>query len=309
VAVLAHELARREVVGLGALDQLGPDRARVQMERLGRLGDLLSIAVHRVEDRVAETPEADLPVRVYTPREARGPMPATVYLHGGGFVIGSIATHDRVCRLLADRADTIVVSVDYRLAPEHPFPAAAEDACEAFEWVHANAGELGIDPRRIAIAGDSAGGNLAAVVAQAMRDRGGPEPIFQLLIYPAVDMTRSFESQRTLSARYFLTETMIDWFLANYLTDVAQQRDPRCSPIVTRELSALPAAHVVTAGFDPLRDEGEAYADALRAAGVPATSRCYDSLIHGFVGMGGLVDAAAHAIDDLAVVLRGALWP
>ncbi len=294
--------------GRPTLDQLGADRARAEMEKLSELGDIPRAHVHAIEDRIATTAEADLPIRIYTPRKSAAALPAVVYLHGGGFVIGSITTHDRLCRLLSVRGDAIVVSVDYRLAPEHPFPAAPEDAAAAFAWVHAHAGELGIDAGRIAVAGDSAGGNLAAAVCQMMRGRGGPKPCFQLLIYPALDMSRSCESHRTLGRGYFLTESLMDWFHANYLTDIAQRKDPRCSPIVTRELSGLPPAHVVTAGFDPLRDEGEAYADALRAAGVPTTSRCYNTLIHGFAGMGGFVDAAAHAVDDLGGALHAALW-
>jgi acetyl esterase len=207
------------------------------------------------------------------------------------------------------RADTIVVAVDYRLAPEHPFPAAAQDACAAFLWVQEHAAELSVDPARVAVAGDSAGGNLSAVVCQAMRDRGGPAPSFQLLLYPAVDLTRSFDSHRRFAQGFFLTEPLMDWFLASYLTDPAQQKDPLGSPLVTRELAGLCPAHVVTAGFDPLRDEGEAYAKALMAAGVPTTLRCYESLLHGFASMGGLIEAAEHAIDDCAEVLRQRLWP
>lgn len=302
-------LSLLERAGRPRLDQLGPDRARAEVERLSQLSEMAPLPVHRVEDRRIATREADLPVRVFVPRSGPGTLPATVYFHGGGFVIGSLDSHATLCRLLAVRSGSIVVAVDYRLAPEHPFPTGVEDACAAFEWVHAHADELGIDARRIALAGDSAGGNLAAVVSQIMRDRGGPMPCFQLLVYPAVDLSRSFDSHRTLGEGYFLTESLMDWFLANYLTDLSHARDPRASPIVTGELAGLPPAHVVTAGFDPLRDEGEAYADALRAAGVPTTSRCYESLIHGFTGMGGLSDAAAHATEDLGEVLHRALWP
>ena len=294
--------------GRPTLDQLGAVRARAEMRAQADLGKLAPPPVHRVEDRQIETPEADLPVRIYTPR-SDGVLPATVYFHGGGFVIGDLESHDALCRSLAVRSGSVVIAVDYRLAPEHPFPCAADDACAAFRWTVANASALGVDPSRIAVAGDSAGGNLAAVVAQVMRDEGAVMPSFQLLIYPAVDLTRSFESHRTFRSGYFLTEALIDWFLANYVSDPAHMRDPKGSPIVTRDLAGLPPAHVVTAGFDPLRDEGEAYADALRAAGVPTTSRCYDSLIHGFTGMGGLVDAAAHAVDDLGAHLHRALWP
>ncbi len=292
--------------GRPTLDQLGPERARQEMDRLSLVADIPETPVAKVEDGSFSVADAEIPFRVYTPFGG-GERPATVYFHGGGFVIGSIVSHDRFCRLLTARAGATVISVDYRLAPEHPFPTAVDDAAAAFEWVHANAASLGVDPARIAVAGDSAGGNLAAVVAQEMRRRGGPMPAFQLLIYPGTDMNRTFDSHRTLGGDYFLTTSMIDWFLANYLTAVEQQRDPRASPIVTAELAGLPPAHVATAGFDPLRDEGDAYADALRAAGAPTTSRCYDSLIHGFISMGGIIDAAAHAANDLGDALHAGL--
>jgi acetyl esterase len=288
-------------------EQLGAERGRREMLAQARLGGPDVLPVYRVDEASVETPDGGVRVRIYVPRAAPS-LPATVYYHGGGFVLGDLDTHDALCRHLALRSESIVIAVDYRLAPEHPFPAAPEDACAAFAWVSANARELGVDARRIAVAGDSAGGNLAAVVAQRMRERGGAAPSFQLLIYPAVDLTRSFESHRRFANGFLLTEPMIDWFLASYLTNSSQMHDPNGSPIVTRDLSGLAPAHIVTAGFDPLRDEGEAYAEAMRAAGVPTTTRCYDSLIHGFVNMAGLVDAARHAIDDIAEVLRRALW-
>jgi acetyl esterase len=262
-----------------------------------------------VEEHALEGAEGAIGMRLFAPRAGPGALPATVYFHGGGFVLGSLASHACICGALAERANTAVIAVDYRLAPEHPFPAATEDACAAFRWVIEHAGSLGVDPARVAVAGDSAGGNLAAVVCQATRARGEASPVFQLLLYPAVDLTRSCDSHRTFREGFFLTEPLMDWFLASYLTDPAQASDPLGSPLATRDLTGLPPAHVVTAGFDPLRDEGEAYARALMEAGVPVTLRCYESLIHGFVSMGGLIDAAAHAIDDCGDALHRALWP
>jgi acetyl esterase len=261
-----------------------------------------------VEDQWIETGEGALALRFYRPRSGPDRLPATVYYHGGGFVIGNLASHDSVCRRLAVGSGSVVIAVDYRLAPEHPFPAAPTDACTAFRWVHRNAQELGIDAARIAVAGDSAGGNLAAVVCQTMRAERQPMPSFQLLLYPAVDLTRSSESYRTFADGYLLTARTMDWFVASYLTDAAQELDPRGSPLMTRELSGLPPAHVTTAGFDPLRDEGEAYATGLMAAGVPTTARCYESLIHGYMGLGGLSDASAHALDDATQALRRHHW-
>nr|QRD81017.1 lipolytic protein [uncultured bacterium] len=297
-------LARRP-----AWDELGPVRARRELVAQSRLAAVEAVPVHRVEDRRIDADHDELRVRIYVPHGGPGRRPATVYFHGGGFVLGDLESHDALCRHLAVRSGSTVIAVDYRLAPEHPFPAAVEDACAAYAWALESAGALGIDPERIAVAGDSAGGNLAAVVAQDARDRGLRPPAFQLLIYPATDMSRSAASHRTFAEGFLLTEAVIDWFFANYLTDPAQHRDPRCSPLLARDLSGLPPAHVVTAGFDPLRDEGEQYAEALRAAGVEATSRCYDTLIHGFVSMSGLIEAAARAVDDLGDVLRARLWP
>ncbi|MBX3269536.1 MAG: alpha/beta hydrolase [Sandaracinaceae bacterium] len=291
------------------LDELGPVRARTELRAQMALADLPKEPLHRIEDRAIPGPGGPLPLRLYTPRSGPDPLPAIVYFHGGGFVLGDLESHDAQCRHLARHAGAAVIAVDYRLAPEHPFPAAVDDCVAAFRWVAAHTDELRLDPARLAVGGDSAGGNLAAVVAQATRGDLGPRPAWQLLIYPATDMTRSCESHELFAEGFFLTRATMDWFVASYLTDPSEERDPRASPLATRELAGLPPAHVIVAGFDPLRDEGEAYAHALMAAGVPTTLRCYGSLVHGFYGMGGLVEAARWAAGDIAEVTRRALWP
>ncbi|HHH29923.1 MAG TPA: alpha/beta hydrolase [Polyangiaceae bacterium] len=295
-----------ERLGLPTADTLGPDRARASFKEEIRLVGVRGGPLANVHDRRIPGPDGTLAIRIYTPRSA-APTPALVYFHGGGWVIGDLDSHDATCRHLSHRAGVKVIAVDYRRAPEDPFPAAVEDAIAAFQWIRTHAEELDVDPDRIAVGGDSAGGNLAAVVCQQLLQAGQPTPCFQLLIYPATDLTRSTDSHQRFGEGFLLTHRLLDWFLANYLTDTAQELDPRASPIATADLGGLPPAHVVVAGFDPLRDEGEAYAHALRAAGVPTTLRCYGSLVHGFFSMGGLVAAAGFAADDIADVVGEAL--
>ncbi len=245
---------------------------------------------------------------LYTPPDARGALPTLVYFHGGGFTVGTLEAYDAGCRTIAARAGIAVVSVDYRLAPEHRFPAAADDALAAFRWVAAHAAELGVDPERLAVGGDSAGGNLSAVVCLRARDEGGPRPCFQWLIYPATDMTRALRSHREHAAGPFLDEPMMTWFLAQYLAPSDDHRHPHASPLFAASHASLPPAHVVVAGFDPLRDEGLAYADALRTAGVPVSVQQAPTLVHGFLTMAGALPVARlardEAIDALGRVLR-----
>jgi acetyl esterase len=240
-------------------------------------------------------PASELAARVYRPREGR--LPGCVFFHGGGFVIGSHDSYEGFCTALAKRADCVVISVDYRLAPERPFPAAIADCCAAFEAVLKRADELGVIRDSVAVAGDSAGGNLATVVCQQQVEQGRPLPTYQLLIYPKTDYGDAYRSRRLFAEGFLLTGSMIDWFRQCYGAD---DDDPRCSPARFGRLSALPPATVITAGFDPLRDEGEAYAEKLSQAGVDVHHHCCDQLIHGFRTQGGIVDAAAAAIADLA---------
>jgi acetyl esterase len=223
-----------------------------------------------------------IPARLYRPEGAATPGTLLVYFHGGGWVQGSIATHDPGCRLLAHLAGVPVLSVDYRLAPEHPYPAAADDAVAAYAWAAAEAEQLGVDPTRIAVGGDSAGGNLAAVVALAARDDGAvPDVAFQLLIYPAVDLAAKAPSVTTFAEGFLLTEAGMDWYVDKYVPDRARRSEARASPLRAADLSGLPPAYVGTCIPDPLRDEGEAYAAQLRQAGVPVTLQRHDQ-IHGF---------------------------
>ncbi|MFB6296440.1 MAG: alpha/beta hydrolase [Halobacteriales archaeon] len=242
---------------------------------------------------------------MYTP-EGEGPFPVLTFYHGGGWVIGTLDTHEPICRALAGAADCVVVSVDYRLAPEHPFPAALEDCYAATRWVSDNAATLHADPDRVAVGGDSAGGNLAAAVAQACRDHGGPELVHQLLVYPVTDHAFDTDSYAENAEGYFLTRADMEWFWDHYLDSRFDGNNPYASPLRARDLGGLPPASVVTAGFDPLRDEGIAYAKRLDAAGVAVEHHHYDGAIHGFFGM--LVEPeipqARDAVETTAADLR-----
>jgi acetyl esterase len=232
-----------------------------------------------------------------------GPWPAVVYFHGGGWVVGDIDTHDVICRQLANAADCIVIAVDFRLAPEHKFPAAVDDSLAAVRWVAANAAALGVDAARIIVAGDSAGANLASVTAIALRDQpqpGDPVLAMQLLVYPATDLGLATPSYEADTGRYLLTREDMLWYRGLYLCSEADIADWRASPLRAASLSHLPPAYVMTAGFDPLLDEGRAYADALRAAGVDVSYECFEGQVHGFLMMGGVLAASQHAIYRLA---------
>jgi len=257
-----------------------------------------------VTDRAIPGPDEDLPIRIYRP-DTDAPHPTVVYFHGGGWVIGGIESHDLLCRHLADDADAAVVSVDYRLAPEHPFPAAVEDAYAATEWVAEHADAIGGDGG-LAVAGDSAGGNLAAIVSLMARDRDGPTIEHQGLIYPSTSAAEDWPSRAENAEGYFLTETDMTWFFDHYLESDVHDRNPYAFPMGACDLSGLPAATVQTAGFDPLRDEGVAYAERLEDAGVAVSHHHYPDAIHGFVTMlaePARVDRAFDAIGDLAADL------
>ena len=261
-----------------------------------------------LHDLLAEGPHGTIPLRVYRPlgSHEQAVLPVLVYFHGGGWVIGDLDTHDTLCRELSNGAGCAVISVDYRMGPENIFPAAVDDCVAATKWIHAQAAELHVDAARIAVGGDSAGGNLAAVVAITARD-GGDLPIaYQLLIYPATDQHRDLPSHTSNGQGYMLTTDSLDYFAGHYLPDKAMYKDWRSSPLLRDDLSNLPPSLVLTAGYDPLRDEGKAYAERLTAAGNRATYVCFERQIHGFILMGKVLDEANTAVGLCAAELKRA---
>jgi acetyl esterase len=291
--------------GAPPFESLTPEQARemiVQMRELA--GEPESVA--KVEDSQIPTPDGPIPVRIYTP-EGTGPFPILVYFHGGGWVIGTIDTIDAPCRALTNRSGCVVVSVDYRLAPEHKFPAAPEDCYAATRYVAENAAAYNADPQRLAVGGDSAGGNLAAAVALMARDRGGPPIAFQLLIYPVTNHNFDTASYQENADSYLLTKNGMVWFWDHYLTSADDGQNPYASPQQARNLGGLPPAFVMTCEFDPLRDEGEAYADRLQEDGVQVEKKRYNGLIHGAFQMGGVLDRGREMLDDAASRLRRVL--
>lgn len=285
---------------------LGPQKARLAMDASCQILCPRPEGVLSVHDEWLRVSGGVVRVRIYQPQGQTGPLPVIVFYHGGGFVLGSLLSHDGECRAIALGVNALVIAVDYRLAPEHPFPTAIDDGVAAYLWAVERAPSFGGDIQRIAVAGDSAGGNLAAVVARDLRDHP-QRPIFQLLIYPAVDFTRSMPSHQYFKTGFFLSKQSIDWFLNSYMGRSTEWTHPRASPLLAGHHAGLPPALVLTAGFDPLRDEGRAYAEALRAAGGVAEHRCYEGLVHGFFSMTSGVHAAKVALDESISALRAAL--
>jgi acetyl esterase len=259
----------------------------------------------RIEQLAIPGPAGDMAARFYVALDAPPPpQPLVVYLHGGGWVIGDLDTHDGVCRFLAEHAGCRVLSIDYRLAPEHPFPAAAEDALAAFCWAVEHAGALGADSARIAVAGDSAGGNLAAVACLLARDAGGPQPAMQVLLYPAADAVGGQRSRELFKEGFLLTRNDMSWFEGHYLPDGCDEGDPRVAIMRAPDVSGLPPAYVATAGFDPLRDEGEVYATRMREAGVKVALQRHAGLIHGFANLTAICPSARVAMLEVAGAVR-----
>ena len=287
------------------VETLSPRDARLQMEAgtvmLGRLPE-----VGRVEDHVIPGPASPVRLRLTAPA-GEGLVPGLVYFHGGGFVVGSLYSHDHLCRALTRASGVAVVSVDYRLAPEHPFPAAVDDADAATMWVAENAEALGIDPARLGVGGDSAGGNLAAVVARRSRDRGGPALAAQVLIYPATDCDLDTISYLANADGYFLTRSAMAWYWDQYAPDKSRRTGPDASPLRAADFAGLPPAVVVTAEYDPLVDEGVAYARRLAEAGVPVRALHYEGMIHGFLRRYHALDRGKAALAEVGAAVEEVL--
>jgi len=306
---IAAYLAERTGQQVPAFHELGPEGARklvaAESALLGAPEPLES-----TRDRTIPGPDSALRVRIYSPLGHKcptGPVPALVYFHGGGWVVGRPEDFEVFCAAVANRTGFVVVAPSYRLAPEHPYPAAVEDAAAALEWVRRCAAELGIHPERIAVGGDSAGGNLAAVVCLRARDLGHPMPAFQWLLYPVTDYNFDRASYHEFSEGYLLSLPDMQWFWDLYVPDKRRRTEPYASPLRAGSLAGLPGALVVTAEFDPLRDEGEAYAARLAEHGVPVVLKRYEGMIHGFLRRAGRFDRARLALDELAGILKQAL--
>jgi len=292
---IVKALEAMQALALRPIEAMNPAEARAQMEATSQSRKAESLPVARVEERTIPGPAGPIRVRLYWP-DAAGPIPAIAYYHGGGHVIGSLDTHDLIARNLCAGAAALVASVDYRMGPEHRFPAAVEDSFAALEWLHGNAASLGADPARLGVHGDSAGANLAAVVALMARDAGGPLLRLQSLVYPVADYTLSSPSYDTFAEGYgLLTRAAMVWFQGHYLGNPADAEDWRASPIKAANLAGVAPAIIVTAECDVLHDDGERYADSLRRAGVAVEYREYAGMIHGFFGMVPIIDDAMNA--------------
>ncbi|HZO75046.1 MAG TPA: alpha/beta hydrolase [Ktedonobacteraceae bacterium] len=295
-------LEQTMALNLPPISEQTPDQLRqAQRQEMAEYGAPEPVA--HVENRTIPGPGGEIPIRIYTP-QGSGPFPLLVYFHGGGWVVCDLDTHDGICRSLANRAGCVVVAVDYRLAPEHKFPAAPEDCFAATKWVAANAAAINGDANRIAIGGDSAGGNLTAVITQMARDQGGPSLIFQLMNCPCTDFSMTAPSIERNGAGCGLDKEDMIWFMNHYLNNESERTDPLASPLLAKDLSGLPPALIIVAEYDLLCDEGEQYGQRLKEAGVPVTISCYEGMIHGFIGTP--LDLEERGMNECAAALRAA---
>jgi len=289
-----------EAEGSPPLESFSPVAARkVASEGMQPVQGMME-PLRSIENLRIPGPDCEIPIRVYTP-ESHAPRPALIYFHGGGWVVCGLDTHDVVCSAIAHRAGAVVIAVDYRLAPENKFPAAVTDCYAATVWVAANAERFGIDRKRLAVGGDSAGGNLAAVVSLKSRDEKGPAIALQVMVYPVTDLS-SFQTQsyQEFGESHYLTKKEMEWFREHYLGSMDDARNPQASPLLARDLGVLPPALIITAECDPLRDEGEAYGKRLSNAGVPVTYTCYAGMIHPFFSLSGVIPQALDALQQVA---------
>jgi acetyl esterase len=300
----AQLLLRLQQIAGASMSKDTPELAREMMTASQHLVSGKTIGPVGAREVTIPDENGGIPATLYTPEGLPQNSALLVFYHGGGWVIGTRASHDNTARFFAKYAGVRVLSVEYRLAPEHPFPAATDDAVAAFDYAYSKAKDLGADPERIAVGGDSAGGNLAAVAAQVTTRRGGPAPAFQLLLYPGVDASVRRRSRELFGNGFFLTDTDMTWFLNHYAPAGVDRTDPRLSPLLAKDLSGLPPAYIATAGFDPLRDEGEAYGEKLRDAGVPVAVSRQADLIHGYVNFLGIGHRFREATAEAAGALR-----
>lgn len=290
------------------MESLTPQQGRLAFRAMREAMKQPVPEMAQVRDLAASGPAGTIALRLYRSKGASAQnAPCLIFFHGGGWVVGDLETHDNLCRSLADAFGGVTIAVDYRLAPEHKFPAAAEDAFAAVQWIAANADALGVSASKLAVGGDSAGGNLAAVAALMAARAGAPDLRAQVLIYPAVDMRLNYDSYNRVGDGYTLTAASMLWFRDHYLNNAAEQTDWRASPLMANNLAATPPALIVTAGLDPLCDEGEAYANALKQAGVATQFRCYSGQMHGFAGANGIIRQADEAQAEIGAFLKARL--
>jgi acetyl esterase len=305
-------LTELQKLGAKPVEKLTPEQARTQPSPADAVKSLLKaqgkstepMPVGKVENRSIPGPAGQIPIRIYWPARGNSPFPVVHYIHGGGWVVADLDTYDASPRAIANAAGAIVVSSHYRQAPEHRFPAAHEDTWAAYQWVLANAGSLGGDPKRVAVAGESAGANMAAAVTLLARDKGVQMPIHQLLIYPVADYGFNSPSYQENATAKPLSKEGMQWFFDKYLATPQQGQDPLVSIIDAKDLKGLPPATIITAEIDPLRSEGKRYADLLKEAGVPVDYKNYDGMTHEFFGMGAVVDEAKQAVQQAAKGLK-----